>query len=133
MLTRPCFALQATWRLTTQLKLPWRPCIDVSGSTDYLLNSSETQVILLQGLFQISILASIAYNKMVPVVWFHQYWTGIPADLLHPVHAVFSANWCQLCMMTSTTFTNIGAYLTHASAQIPLLLHKSSSPQTLID
>ena len=37
---------QATWRLVTKLKLPWRPLIDVKGSTEYYLNAECTQVAL---------------------------------------------------------------------------------------
>lgn len=37
--------LQAMWRLTMQLKLPWKPLIDIDGSTSYTLDEVTFQVI----------------------------------------------------------------------------------------
>ena len=36
--------MQADWRLTTHLKLPWRPLIDINGSTEYTLDQKNQQV-----------------------------------------------------------------------------------------
>ncbi|CAK0787080.1 hypothetical protein CVIRNUC_010296 [Coccomyxa viridis] len=37
--------LKADWRLTTHLKLPWRPFIDINGSTEYTLDPERQQVV----------------------------------------------------------------------------------------
>ncbi|CAL8464982.1 g4517 [Coccomyxa elongata] len=37
--------LQAEWRLSTYLRLPWRPFIDVLGSTEYTLDDASQQVV----------------------------------------------------------------------------------------
>ena len=42
--TRPVRAVQASWHLTTTLKLPWRPLIDLHGATDYFLNEQGDRV-----------------------------------------------------------------------------------------
>eukprot|EP00884_Botryococcus_braunii_P021258 jgi/Botrbrau1/7816/Bobra.0159s0244.1 len=36
--------LQAKWRLRTHLRLPWRPLIDILGSTEFTLNQSNQVV-----------------------------------------------------------------------------------------
>ncbi len=36
--------LRATWLLTCYLRLPWKPYIEVNGSTEYLLNEDQNQV-----------------------------------------------------------------------------------------
>ncbi|EIE20578.1 hypothetical protein COCSUDRAFT_10876, partial [Coccomyxa subellipsoidea C-169] len=35
--------LKADWRLSTYLRLPWRPFIDVLGSTEYTLDEASQQ------------------------------------------------------------------------------------------
>ncbi|BDA50578.1 hypothetical protein COCOBI_16-2540 [Coccomyxa sp. Obi] len=37
--------LKAEWRLSTYLRLPWRPFIDVLGSTEYTLDDASQQVV----------------------------------------------------------------------------------------
>ena len=37
---------QADWRLTTYLKLPWKPFINIDGSTEYTLDPTNQQVCL---------------------------------------------------------------------------------------
>ncbi|KAK9796278.1 hypothetical protein WJX73_003180 [Symbiochloris irregularis] len=37
--------LQAAWRLRTQLKLPWKPLVDVGGCTDYLVDPDTMQIV----------------------------------------------------------------------------------------
>ena len=40
----PFTMLQAGWRLSTYLKLPWRPHIDILGETEYTLDASSSRV-----------------------------------------------------------------------------------------
>ncbi|CAL5229294.1 g12592 [Coccomyxa viridis] len=37
--------LKADWRLTAYLKLPWKPFIDINGSTEYTLDPMNQQVV----------------------------------------------------------------------------------------
>lgn len=36
--------LKAQWRLITEIRLPWKPCVDIDGSTLYTLNSSSNAI-----------------------------------------------------------------------------------------
>jgi hypothetical protein len=45
LLTHSCIPMQATWTLQTYLALPWRPLIDIVGSTEYTLGSEANQVV----------------------------------------------------------------------------------------
>jgi hypothetical protein len=38
-------AAQATWSLRTELALPWRPLVDIDGSTKYTLSDRNNQVV----------------------------------------------------------------------------------------
>ncbi|KAG2433404.1 hypothetical protein HXX76_008462 [Chlamydomonas incerta] len=37
--------VRAEWRLTTILKLPWRPLIDIDGATEYTLNGESNRIV----------------------------------------------------------------------------------------
>ncbi|PNW78100.1 hypothetical protein CHLRE_10g464250v5 [Chlamydomonas reinhardtii] len=37
--------VRAEWRLTTILKLPWRPLIDLDGATEYTLNEESNRIV----------------------------------------------------------------------------------------
>ena len=39
-----CSILQAMWRLSSYLKLPWQPYIDILGETEYTLDASSSKV-----------------------------------------------------------------------------------------
>ena len=41
----PATVLRAEWRLTTGLRLPWRPAVDVEGATDYTLNKEDNLIV----------------------------------------------------------------------------------------
>ena len=42
----PCSVVQGTWRLKTYLQFPWRPLIDILGSTTYTLDPVTSKVCL---------------------------------------------------------------------------------------
>ncbi|KAG2491666.1 hypothetical protein HYH03_010035 [Edaphochlamys debaryana] len=37
--------VRAEWRLTTGLKLPWRPLVDIEGATEYTLNQESNRIV----------------------------------------------------------------------------------------
>lgn len=51
--------LKAEWRLTVELRLPWRPRIDILGSTLYTLDPDSSRVNLLLGKFHIRIVTEL--------------------------------------------------------------------------
>lgn len=36
--------MQAEWQLRTVIKLPWRPLVDIGGSTEYILNEDGHRI-----------------------------------------------------------------------------------------